>query len=396
MEIQGTSRFLPPDYTEENFIFKADCRYFKGDVPCKFWRPCFNCNLYDPIGSRVLIILLRRLGDILIASPLAQRIKKEMPNAHLTWLVNNDCAPLVRMNPFVDQVLVFDWQAATQLRAETYDLVLGFERTPSAAALMEQINARKKAGLAFGSPNNTLYPIGQAAQHFFKMNTWNDYRTSINTKTWTELYFEVAEFKYEEEPYSLELSEEIKQQAQEYFKSINTNTNPLICLNIGGSLKTKIWPESSWLHLAQLLIKCGYRILLMGGPSEANAYENLVTQLNVYSQKQVYVPGTNCSLEFFCACIEKSNLVITGDSLGFHVAIAFDKPTVVLFGPSSPNEVVPKHKHNIRLLRSKWICSPCARQIICNGVGGCMEAIEVEEVSTLVELLLTSSYFNKC
>lgn len=234
------TRYLEPEFTDSTFTFHPDCRYFTGDVPCKLRRPCTHCDHYSPAGPRILIILLRRLGDVLLVSPLTRRLKREMPNAHITWLVQSDCARLVELNPLVDRVLIFDWQACIQLLSESYDLVLGFERIFAAAALVAQIQSRRKFGLAYGSANNTLYPLDEAAQYFFKMNTWNDFRTHKNTKTWTELYFEVAGYEYAQEDNVLELPEEVIEQAQTFLQQ--TGQGDIVCFNLGGSLATIVDP----------------------------------------------------------------------------------------------------------------------------------------------------------
>lgn len=69
---------------------------------------------------------------------------------------------------FIDEVLTHDWQAAAQLPSRRFDAVYAFERTPSAAALVDRIPAGHKAGLAFGGPHHGLYPMGEAAAQFFR------------------------------------------------------------------------------------------------------------------------------------------------------------------------------------------------------------------------------------
>jgi len=92
-----------PSLAEDTFTWRPDCRHFVGGLPCKHWRPCPGCKKYDPVGYRVLIIMLGLLGDMLIASPLPARIKKDHPDAHITWLVDDACAPVLRMNPDIER-----------------------------------------------------------------------------------------------------------------------------------------------------------------------------------------------------------------------------------------------------------------------------------------------------
>lgn len=68
--------------------------------------------------------MLGLLGDMLIASPLPKRIRDEHPHVHVTWLVDEANAPILRMNPFVDEVLIHDWEAAAQPPSRRFDAVV--------------------------------------------------------------------------------------------------------------------------------------------------------------------------------------------------------------------------------------------------------------------------------
>jgi len=375
-----------PDSSEATFSWHADCRHFVGGLPCRFQRPCPGCGHHDPIAQRVLIVMLGLLGDMLIASALPARIKRDNPATHITWLVDSACAPVLRMNPAIDRVLPFDWHAATHLTTETFDAIYCFERTPSAASLVERIRAPHKAGLAYGGAHNGLYPIGSTARHFFLMNTWNDYRTRHNTKTWTELYFEVAGYHYDGEPYVLQVPPAASARVLSLFPP--DDALKLVCLNVGGSLATKIWPASHWLALGRALLEQGHQLVLTGGPTDAPTCASLQNELNKHHARGGRVHYTPLSIEEFAAVPAYCDVVVTGDSFGFHLALAHQRPCVLLLGPSNGAEVIPKHATHVIALRSLLPCSPCAHQVTCGGAGGCMDTISPSEVLSEVTHLL--------
>lgn len=379
--------FLEPEFTEDTFLWHSDCRHFLGGLPCKYWRPCQNCNHHDPVDTRILIVMLGLLGDMLIASALPARIKRDNPAAHITWLVDEACAPVLHMNPYIDRVLPFDWQAAAHLPSETFDAVYSFERTPSAAGLVDRLRASHKAGLAYGGPHNSLYAIGTAARHFFAMNTWNDYRTRRNTKTWTELYFEVAGYRYEGEPYVLQVPPAANSRVRTLLA--DGTDAPRVCLNIGGSLPTKIWPVRHWLILGTALRERGYQLVITGGPTDRSACEYLHQELSCDGAHGSLVRYAQLSIEEFAALPTHCDVVVTGDSFGFHLALAHERPCVLLLGPSNGAEVIPKHVTTVTALRSSLPCSPCAHQVTCGGAGGCMDTIQPDDAFTAVENLLT-------
>lgn len=382
--------FGPPDHTVENFVVHTDCRHYDGGYPCIHWRPCLNCPHYDPVGSRVLIVMLQALGDMLILSPLPARIKRDDPSAHITWLVDESTAPVVRMNPYVDRVLVFGWEAAVQLRSESFDLVIGFERRASAAALLEQVRAKRKVGSIHGTKDNALHPLDGPSRRIVMMDVWNDYRTRWNDRTWTELYFDVAGYRYEGEPYVVDIPPAADRRVRELVATAHDGRRA--CLNMGGSFVQKIWPDRHWVELGRLLLARGLQVVLTGGAAEREHCEAVLRALTGEVSEAGRVVYEPLAIEEFVALPRYCDVVVTGDSFGFHTALAHRRPTVVLFGPSNPVEVVPRDAEGyVRALRSTFACSPCAYQMVCGGEGGCMDTISPDEVVLRVEELLAAS-----
>ena len=367
-------------------IWNYDCRHFVGGLPCKYWCTCQNCSYYDPITSRILIIMLGRLGDMLIASPLPARIKQENSSTHITWLVDATCEPILKMNSFVDRILAFNWETTNILLSESFDAIYCFERTPSAASLVPRIQATHKSGLAYGGSNNSLYAIGNSAKHFFLMNTWNDYRTKLNSKTWIDLYFEVAGYSYNAEPYILEIPQSVKSRIKTAFSK--KNNYPQICLNVGGSLSTKRWPQSQWMSLGRSLVDIGCHLIITGGPNDKVLCETLTRDISKVDKYKKRVRYKDLDIEEFSVIPSLCDVMVTGDTFGFHLAIAHQCPCVLLLGPSNGVEVIPKHIKFIKTLQSTYPCSPCAHQVTCQGVGGCMEAIHADHVLKEVKNLI--------
>lgn len=366
------------------FEWKPDCRHFVGGLPCQHRRACPGCTHHDPITHRILIVMLKRMGDMLIASPLPTRIRAEHPGAHITWLVAAESAPVVAMIPNVDRILVWDSDTVHTLLAEHYDAIYSFERDPAVAGLVPRISAAHRAGLAYGGPHNALYPIGEPARHFFAMNTWNAYRTHGNEKTWTELYFEVAGYRYTGEPYQLNVGDAARARVAARLGA----SGGWVCLNVGGSKSTKLWPRENWVALGKRLLADGHRLVLTGGPDDARVCHQLLRELDTGVGR---VRHDQLSVEEFAAVPEFCAAMVTGDSVGFHLALAYDLPCVVLFGPSNPAEVVPRHADTVTVLRSNLGCSPCAHQVTCGGVGGCMGTIGVDDVHAAVRNSVTSA-----
>jgi heptosyltransferase-1 len=85
-------------------------------------------------GSRILVVRLGAMGDIIHALPAVASLKHSFPASRLTWAVEPRWAPLLEGNPFVDRVLLVDRAGAgalrrtwRELRAETFDFAVDFQ-----------------------------------------------------------------------------------------------------------------------------------------------------------------------------------------------------------------------------------------------------------------------------
>ena len=95
---------------------------------------------------KILLIRLRLIGDVVFTTPLIGALKRTYPNAHLSYLVERDAAPVVAGNPHVDDLIVIgksrgwrrvrdDARLAMRLRRERFDLVLDLHGGPRSALL---------------------------------------------------------------------------------------------------------------------------------------------------------------------------------------------------------------------------------------------------------------------
>src|SRR5262249_58910772 len=73
-----------------------------------------------PERPRILVITLRRLGDVLLTTPLIRTIRRGFPQATLDMLVFRDTEDILRGNPDIDKVVSMPARPST---GETLSLV---------------------------------------------------------------------------------------------------------------------------------------------------------------------------------------------------------------------------------------------------------------------------------
>ena len=55
---------------------------------------------------KILLIRLRLIGDVVLTTPIVRALRRTIPDAHLTYLVEPPAAPVVARNPHLNDVIV--------------------------------------------------------------------------------------------------------------------------------------------------------------------------------------------------------------------------------------------------------------------------------------------------
>jgi len=87
-----------------------------------------------PASSRILVIRLGALGDIIHTLPAVASLKQSRPSAQVTWIVEARWAPLLEDNPYVDRVAVLErgspgglFRTWRFLRSQEFDFAIDFQ-----------------------------------------------------------------------------------------------------------------------------------------------------------------------------------------------------------------------------------------------------------------------------
>ena len=95
----------------------------------------------------------------------------------------------------------------------------------------------------------------------------------------------------------------------------------------------------------------------------------------------------NYNIEEFSYLINFSDVVVTGDTVGLHIAISLDKKIVSFFGPT-PHQEINLFGLGKKLVREELECLNCYDQFPCPYSGKCMSLISAEEVYNSIKELL--------
>ncbi len=340
---------------------------------------CATCTeFYDPIDTRLLIVKLAAVGDVLRTTCLLPGIRRRWPRAHVTWVTSPAAAPLFAGNTLVDRVLAFDGSAPIELLTEQFDVIINPDAAADACALAHLAHGKERLGFDVDARGTPL-PLSPAAEVWLEMGVRDD-RKKANRLTYQEHMAAIMGVEWRREPPILELREEDLEAGRRLRARHAPPPGGLVVgLNTGagGRWRFKRWTEPGYGQLVARLHEDRQRVFLLGGPEEVERNARLVAG----SGGAAIDTGCDNSLRQFAGIVDQCDVVVTGDTLAMHVAIARGKRVVVLFGPTSLHEIEVFGRGE--RLAPDLDCLVCYKHD-CDFVPNCMESLDVGTVHAAV------------
>jgi ADP-heptose:LPS heptosyltransferase len=363
-------------------VIHSDCRHYKTDRPCAPHKQtgvvCGDCTVYDPIKTRILIVKLDAIGDVLRTTSLLKPLKEKYPNSEVTWLTKSSSVELLYNNPYVDHVIPKGADALELLLSKHFDVVINPDTSEASTRLATLAKATQKFGYVF-SNSGEISPLNATAQAWYVMGL-NDRLKKENQKSYQEILLEVCGLPPVDHPIIWNVSNKEREFAERFAAqhSMDFRKHPVIGLNTGagGRWRWKKWTLEGFSELIRMIIAelPDAKILLYGGPEEIerNAY------LRALAPDHVVDTGTDNSLREFGALVSLCDVMVTGDTLGLHVATAQGKGIIALFGPTSAPEI-ELYGRGEKIVPKNLDCLGCYLSD-CDVTPACMERIHSQEV----------------
>lgn len=308
-------------------LIKSDCRHFRGDIPCapnkREGVHCDGCTYYDPVDENILIIKLGAAGDVLRTTPLLTPLRKQHPRARIWWLTHS---PELVPHSVVDRVLTWKSEHLEILHALHFSRVLNLDKDHYACALASSLKADKKDGFVLGKYGEAE-PANERANAKFVTGVFDDVSLQ-NKKDYPTELFEMCGFEFHGEHYLLDLP------PTEAFPTLD-RSRPLVGLNTGAGARwtSRLWSIEHWVELSKRIHASGKNVLLLGGPDEDARNREIHRRTDGAAQ---YIGYFN--LQQFIPLMQECELVVTGVTMGLHLAIALKKKIVLINNIFNPYE----------------------------------------------------------
>lgn len=343
----------------------------------------------------ILVLQQRQIGDVLLATPLLELLKRRWPLARITLFTESKCVPLLEGNPHVSEFLALDKNRLRSLTAQLswyrraaaqgFDLVVDCQQLPR-CRMLTLFCALNGADLRLSFPSVWsklgLYNLAAAPEP-------GVYAAATKASLLAPL-----DIVWSGEKPRIYLTEKERNQAADLLRSLGASDGMrLITVDATHRRASKRWPAVRWAQVLDLLAESdpSLRFLLLRGPGEDNEVRALKSLCACADS--ILIPDPAPSLRLSAACMARAVLHMGHCSAPRHMAVALDVPSIVIPGASGPEWKY--HSRDHVEFRPELTCSPCDR-VECADPQCLLRVLPEEVAAKAKELVSKTSGRNSC
>ena len=345
-----------------------------------------SASATDDQFQRVIIIAPSWIGDAVMSHSLIKKISVDEGTNSIDVFANNTVATIYNPMPEVDEVLINPFDHGELKIIERYRISGKLrERGYTTAYILP--NSYKSALIPFmaGIPNRVGY-TGEG-----RIRIINKRHKKIKNKNplLVDQYLKLADGNNvtpstkRENPKLTISRTEYKSTLDKYRIASDTR---YVCLCPGAEYgSAKKWPSVHFARLSEYLQDDGLTPIMLGGPNDVTTGRHVKNASNC---ELIDLTGMT-SLKEAIHILSRAICVVTNDSGLMHISAALDKPTIALFGSSSPRFTPPLSDRAV-IISLALDCSPCFERICPLGHTNCLTNITPKEVHKKISAIQLS------
>lgn len=294
---------------------------------------------------KFLVIRFSSIGDIVLTSPVVRCLKQQVKNAEIHFLTKNSFSPVIENNPWIDKKFLFDGEyhsLLSQLKKEKYDAVIDLHNNLRSFIIKRYLCAKS---FSFHKENFRKWKMVNWKEqvvlpHVVEryLQTVSSFGVIIDGRGLD--YFLPGELS-ETDPFS-------KKILPQHFQS------DYLSVVVGAKHATKQPPAG----LLSALIK-NKKVVLLGGKEDFDRAQQVIQNEN-----HINFCG-KLSLHESAWLIKHSKKVITPDTGLMHIAAAFGKEIISLWGSTVPGFGMTPYYGNKQgkseIFEVALACRPCSK-----------------------------------
>ncbi len=299
---------------------------------------------------KFLVIRFSSIGDIVLTSPVVRCLKKQVPNAELHFLTKAAFHPVVAHNPYIDKVHLLSQSfelMLEELLSEEYDMIIDLQRNSRSRKVkrvlkkksftVNKLNIRKYIYTAF---KINILPRVHIVDRY--LDTVRSFGVTNDDAGLDYFISKEEETKKEDIP--------------------GAHYAGYIACVIGAAHGTKRWPVEKWKSFCRDM---EHPVILLGGKEDVLNGQAIaaVDPVKIYNACGKFTLNESADL------LRKAKIVISNDTGLMHIAAAFKKPIISLWGNTVPsfgmypyygNRFSGAQSFDIMQVNKLW-CRPCSK-----------------------------------
>ena len=297
----------------------------------------------------LLVIHTAFIGDIALSTPLLAKIKDKYPNAKLYYLTTPAGASLLKNNPKIEKVIIFDkkgkdkgiggfFRITKELRKYRFSKVFILHRYLRSSLIGYFSGAEEKIGFDTASGSFLYDKKVKYKKELHEIDRLLEFVDGENKKYKIEIY-----------PSSVNV-----ENINEIWKKYGILDHKIITIAPGSKWFTKMWPKEYFDELIDKLIKTEkVKVILVGGKEDKE-----IKLKNDY--KTIDLRGETSLLDL-AEILKRSDVIVTNDSSPIHIGSAFEKPYIIaIFGPTIKEFGFTPSNEKYEILEIDGLeCRPC-------------------------------------
>ena len=321
------------------------------------------------------------------ALPFLKALKDTFPQSRIEWVISKNNEGIIRGNPMIDELIVFDkdsWKVPRNffrtlkgirnliktLRARDFDMVIDLQGLLRSGLMTLFTRSPLKIGFGHAKEGSRFFYNKKVCVdpglHAVDKNLEVAKAIQKSQKS------EVRSQKFEKIEFPIHIDNVAKETVRNLLGGLKEKE--YIVIVPSARWQTKRWPvEYFGMLISRLSIPC----VITGSSADEKIAQEVTT---VSKGKGINLCGRT-GLKELAALISGSKAVISNDSGPMHIGAALGIPVIALFGPTDPFKTGPygwQTNKNLKVIRASASCSPCFKKKCKDPV--CMSKISVETV----------------
>jgi heptosyltransferase-1 len=343
---------------------------------------------------RLLIVKLSSIGDVVHTLPAVALLKRTLPDARISWVVERWAASILQDSPAIDELIEIDsraWRKEPGRRSTMAEVRSAFRSLRADVEVAVDFQGLIKSGVITwlsGAERRVGFETAELREPVSKLFLTHQVRTSglghvirkniaLAQDVILKLTGQTADHPRFEFP--IAISEQDKRYVSARVREIGQR---FAIINPGGGWPTKRWPNREYSAIADYLWQAhSLPSFITYGPGEEAMASEIASMVTTDAARPLA-----STLKQFVALARSATIFIGGDTGPLHLAAASGTPIVGLYGPTSALRNGPFDPRDISVGRDLWCRAGCHQRRCWHWE--CMR-IPVEQVADAVTRRLT-------